>query len=336
MSGPDVGNTNICVIGSGAWGTALAQAAAIAGNDVVLIGRDARLAQEICSRHTNTKYLKNQKLSPRILGTTDFSALKNASLVLLALPAQTTRDVIKTIAVGLKPKLPVIVTAKGFEQQTLALQSQIVHEHWPQAQTLVLSGPSFAVDVAAGRPSAVTLAGRDPALVEHVALRLASDSFRPYVSTDPLGVELAGGLKNVYALACGAVEGAGLGLSARSALIARAHAEMARLIKALGGQEQTMGTLAGLGDLALSCTSTRSRNYRFGVELGRGKTVEEVTGAGFGLAEGVATAPVALELAGRAGLEVVLIKAVNHLLFNGAQISDIVSRLMRRPIKNEE
>ncbi len=335
MSGSGAGNGNICVIGAGAWGTALAQAAAVAGNDVVLIGRDALVAQEISCSHANTKYLKGQKLSPRVSGTIDFSALKNASLVLLALPAQTTRDVIKTIAPGLKPKLPVIVTAKGFEQRTLARQSQIVHEHWPQAQALVLSGPSFAVDVAAGRPSAVTLAGNDPALVERVARRLASDSFRPYVSGDPLGVELAGGLKNVYALACGAVEGAGLGLSARSALIARAHAEMTRLIIALGGQEQTMGGLAGLGDLALSCTSTRSRNYRFGVELGRGQSVEEVTSAGLGLAEGVATAPVALELAGQAKLEVVLIKAVNQLLFNGAQISDIVRRLMNRPIKNE-
>jgi len=335
MSGPGAGNNNVCVIGSGAWGTALAQAASMAGNDVVLIGRDARLAQEISLSHTNTKYLKNQKLSPRIYATTDLGALEQASLVLLALPAQTTRQVIKTIAAGLKPKLPVVVTAKGFEQRTLARQSQIVHEHWPQAQALVLSGPSFAVDVAAGRPTAVTLAGHDLALVERVALRLASDSFRPYVCGDPLGVELAGGLKNVYALACGAVEGAGLGLSARSALIARAHAEMTRVIKALGGQEQTMGGLAGLGDLALSCTSTRSRNYLFGVELGRGKTVEEVRGAGLGLAEGVATAPVALELAGRAGLEVVLIKAVNQLLFDGAKISDIVRRLMRRPLKNE-
>jgi len=335
MSGSDAGRNKVCIIGAGAWGTALAQTAAIAGNDVVLAGRNQTVAREISSQHTNSQYLKGQILSPRICATTDVSVLERSSLVLLALPAQTTREVIKAIAPGLKRDLPVVVTAKGFEKTTLALQSEIVAAHWPKAAVLVLSGPSFAVDVAAGRPTAVTLAGRNPGVAEQVALRLASNSFRPYVSNDPRGVELAGGLKNVYALACGAVEGARLGLSARSALIARAHAEMSRLIKNMGGQEATMSGLAGLGDLALSCTSTQSRNYRFGVELGRGQSVEAILNAGIGLAEGVATAPVALELAGQAKVDVPLIGAVNHLLAQKMKIADIVCRLMSRPLKNE-
>ncbi|VAW13917.1 Glycerol-3-phosphate dehydrogenase [NAD(P)+] [hydrothermal vent metagenome] len=325
----------IFIIGAGAWGTALAQATAIAGNEVTLFGRDAAVAREICSRHTNFRYLKEQMLSPRIYATTDIGALAQAELVVLAVPAQTTRKVIKAIPGGLKRGVPLIVTAKGFEKQTLALQSEIAAAHWPKSDILVLSGPSFAVDVAAGRPTALTLAANDPALAARVAPILASDSFRPYVSNDLRGVELAGGLKNVYALACGAVEGAGLGLSARSALIGRAHVEMSRLISNMGGKEQTMATLAGLGDLALSCTSTQSRNYHFGVELGRGQNIDQIMKAGIGLAEGVATAPVALELARKAGVDVPLIEAVNQLLAQKMKIAAIVSHLMRRPLKQE-
>jgi len=333
MSGPTI--NPVCIIGAGAWGTALAETGARAGNQIILLARNEKLVEEICSLHTNSKYLHQQKLSHNILASTDFGVLQQASLVVLALPAQTTREVIREIAPRLKRNLPVVVTAKGFEKNTLALQSEIVKQHWPKAEIVVLSGPSFAVDVAAGRPTAVTLAANDLKVAEQVAQRLASDSFRPYVSNDPRGVELAGGLKNVYALACGAVEGAGLGLSARSALIARAHAEMGRMIKKMGAKETTMGSLAGLGDLALSCTSAQSRNYRFGIELGRGQSVKTIMQAGFGLAEGVATAPVALELARKAHVDVPLIKAVNHLLAREMKITDIVRQLMNRPLKKE-
>ncbi len=335
MSIPGPAINKVCIICAGAWGTALAETGAKAGNDVVLIGRDEKLVEEICTRHTNSKYLKEQKLSPRISASTDIGVLQQATLVVLAVPAQTTRQVIKAIAPALKQDLPVVITAKGFEKTTLALQSEIVKQHWPQAKILVLSGPSFAVDVAASRPTAVTLAANESKLARQVAQRLASDSFRPYVSNDPKGVELAGGLKNVYALACGAVEGAGLGLSARSALIARAHAEMGRILAEMGAKEPTMGGLAGLGDLALSCTSPQSRNYRFGIELGRGQSVKTITKAGIGLAEGVATAPVALELARQGGVDAPLIAAVNHLLAREMKIADIVRQLMNRPLKTE-
>ncbi len=332
-SEPGVGK--ICVIGAGAWGSALAQVAALGRNDVTLIGRDKKIAAEINASHTNQRYLGAQALSKRITASTDMGALAGASLVLLAVPAQQTRSVVKSIPNDLKKNIPVVLTAKGFEKQTLALQSEIVLAHWPEAIPLVLSGPSFAVDVVAERPTAVTLAGESRGVVHDAIHRLAGARFRPYASFDPLGVQLAGGLKNVYALACGAVEGASLGLSARSALIGRAHAEMGRLIIKLGGAANTAGSLAGLGDLTLSCTSFQSRNYQFGLELGRGRSVEYLLGIGMGLAEGVASAPVAKAIAEQHDVETPLIDAVNRLLEGERKISDIVEALMKRPLKEE-
>ncbi len=331
----ETGTGKICVIGAGAWGSALAQAAALGGNDVILIGRDEKIAAEINASRTNQRYLGAQELSKRISASTDMSALGAADLVVLAVPAQQTRNLLTSIPDAIKKQVPVVVTAKGFEKQTLALQSDIVLACWQKAIPLVLSGPSFAVDVVAGRPTAVTLAGEDRQAVERAVSRLASDRFRPYASFDPLGVQLAGGLKNVYALACGAVEGASLGLSARSALIARAHAEMGRLIVKLGGAASTAGGLAGLGDLTLSCTSFQSRNYQFGLELGRGRSVDYLLGIGRGLAEGVATAPVAQAIAEQNNVETPLIDAVNRLLEGQQKISDIVDALMKRPLKTE-
>ncbi len=326
----------VMVIGAGAWGTALAQAAAAAGNDAVLIGRDQVVVDQINDQHMNRGYLGEIGLSPRLSATTRFEVLAAADLVLSAVPAQTTRGVLDGIEADLKRQVPVTATAKGFETKTLALQSEIIAACWPDALPMVLSGPSFAVDVAAGRPTAVTLAGANESRVREVAETLASGTFRPYVSTDLTGVELAGGLKNVYALACGAVEGAGLGLSARSALMARAHAELTRLVLARGGQAATTVGLAGLGDLALSCTSPQSRNYRFGIELGRGKSVAEVEAEGLGLAEGVATSPVAMALARQSGVDAPLVEAVNLLLGGRMKIADLVHMLMTRPLKKED
>ena len=326
----------VVVIGGGAWGTALGQAAALAGNSVTVLARDAVVVEAINQAHKNPAYLGEISLSEQLGATVDESVLDSADLALCAVPAQSTRSVLSAIDAGVKPAVPVIATAKGFEAETLALQSEIIATCWPGAAPMVLSGPSFAVDVAAGRPTAVTLAGDAADRVRAVAEALASTSFRPYVSLDRTGVELAGGLKNVYALACGAVEGAGLGLSARSALMARAHAELVRLVLAKGGQAATTVGLAGLGDLALSCTSPQSRNYRFGIELGHGLSVTEIGGQGVGLAEGVATAPVALALARAANVEVPLIEAVNLLLAGHMQISDLVHKLMTRPLKKED
>lgn len=326
----------VWVIGAGAWGTALAQAAAIAGRQVVLVARDARLAAAINDTRRNAPYLGDQILSSRIKAQADWAGLAEADIVLLAVPAQKTRAVLEANNCMLLAQKPVALCAKGFEAGSLARQSEILMALAPDALPMVLSGPSFAADVAAGRPTAVTLAGSDMAATEKVAAALAGPTFRPYASGDIAGVELAGGLKNVYALACGAVEGAGLGLSARSALIARAYAEMSRLVVKMGGTSASLSGLAGLGDLTLSCTSPQSRNYWFGVQLGLGRSVEDIEAGGAKLAEGVMTAPAALALAQKYAVDAPLIGAVNMVLAGTMKIDTIVAGLMARPLKREE
>jgi glycerol-3-phosphate dehydrogenase (NAD(P)+) len=313
----------IAVVGAGEWGTALAQAAAVAGRRVTLIGRDPDVLAEINRSHTNSRHLGPQRLSPMIGASNRFSG---ADLVILAVPAQQTRDVLAILG---NLGEPVVLTAKGLETGTLLRQSEILADLAPNATPYVLSGPSFAADVAAGRPTAVTLAGDDEAATATIAAALAGPSFRPYVASDRTGVELCGALKNIYALAAGAVEGANLGASARAGLIARAFAELSRILPPLGGQAATLTGLAGLGDLTLTCTSPQSRNYRHGVALGRG---EAPSGE---LAEGVFTAPVAQYLARKAEVDAPLIDAVNLLLSGTTSIDKIVAGLMSRPLKRE-
>ena len=324
----------VAVIGAGAWGTALAQAAAIAGRTVTLVGRDAARAAEINESHGNSLYLRDLVLSPNVRAAVSFAG--GTDFVILAVPAQASRAALARFGADAFAGKPVILSAKGLETGTLLRQSEILAELAPDAIPYVLSGPSFAADVAAGRPTAVTLAGDDAEQTSQLAAALAGPSFRPYAADDRVGVELAGGLKNVYALACGAVDGAKLGASARSALLARAYAEMARMVVAMGGSATTLTGLAGLGDLTLSCTSTQSRNYRFGQALGRGNSPEAIAVGGAQLAEGVATAPVALALAQKLNIEAPLIAAVNLLLAGSARIDTIVAGLMARPLKREE
>ena len=314
----------VAVIGAGAWGTALAQAAAMAGRAVTLVARDPAVVAEINARHTNIAHLGAQKLAPSVRAA---SAYADADLVILAVPAQASRAALAGLSLA---GIPVVLTAKGLEQGSLRRQSEVLAEAAPGAVPYVLSGPSFAADVAAGRPTAVTLAGDDDAATEAIAAALAGPSFRPYAAGDRVGVELAGALKNVYALAAGAVDGARLGASARAALIARAFAELGRIVPAFGGRAETLMGLAGLGDLTLSCTSEQSRNYRHGVALGRGEPQPA------SLAEGVFTAPVAQQLALTAGVEAPLIDAVNLLLSGNVDITTIVAGLMTRPLKRED
>jgi glycerol-3-phosphate dehydrogenase (NAD(P)+) len=319
---------HVAVIGGGAWGTALAQAAAMAGRSVTLVARDRAVVEDINQQSRNRAYLGDIRLSERIVALDHADA--RADLVILAVPAQASRAALSAAAPALANRL-VVLSAKGLEAGTLMRQSEILRELVPTATPYVLSGPSFAADVASGRPTAVTLAGDDAAATEEVAAALAGPSFRPYAAGDVAGVELAGALKNVYALACGAVEGAGLGASARSALVARAYVELSRIAVAMGGAASTLTGLAGMGDLILSCTSTQSRNYRAGMALGGGgkPSVGE-------LAEGVSTAPVAQGMARRLGIDAPLIDAVNLLLAGTASIDEIVAGLMSRPLKRED
>lgn len=322
----------VTVMGGGAWGTALAQAAAMAGRKVSLVLRNQAQAEALNATHVNEAALPGQALLPSIAASTKPAA---ADIFILAVPAQATR----TLLASLDPKLlagrPVVLSAKGLETGTLARQSEILADMAPDAVGYVLSGPSFAADVAAGRPTAVTLAGDDANATSDLAIALAGPSFRPYAADDRIGVEIAGALKNVYALACGAVEGANLGASARSALIARGYAEMARMVHALGGSAHTLTGLAGLGDLTLTCTSVQSRNYQFGMALGAGRRTADILAGGAKLAEGVATAPVAAALAKSLDVDAPLIEAVDAVVAGRADIATIVAGLMSRPLKRE-
>lgn len=322
----------VTVIGGGAWGTALAQAAAMAGRQVRLVVRHPAQAEAINTSRRNEAALPGQALLAGVNASADFAG---SDIVILAVPAQSTRTLLSTIDPALLAGRPVVLSAKGLETGTLARQSEILFDMAPEAVPYVLSGPSFAVDVAAGRPTAVTLAGDDASATSDLATALAGPSFRPYAADDRIGVEIAGALKNVYALACGAVEGAQFGASARAALIARGYAEMARMVTAMGGSAHTLTGLAGLGDLTLTCTSVQSRNYQFGIALGAGQSTEAIIAGGAKLAEGVATAPVALALARSLDVDAPLIEAVDAVVAGRADIATIVAGLMSRPLKRE-
>ena len=323
----------VSVIGGGAWGTALAQAAAMAGRQVCIVARDAAQVDEINFKHTNNRYLGAQVLHEAITASL---VAPPADIVILAVPAQSSRAALGALDPALLSGTPVVLSAKGLETGTLDRQSEVLADMAPGAIPYVLSGPSFAIDVAAGRPTAVTLAGDDAEATSALAAALAGPSFRPYAADDRIGVEIAGALKNVYALACGAIEGAELGASARSALIARAFAEMSRMVSAMGGSASTLTGLAGLGDLTLTCTSVQSRNYQFGMALGRGQSVEAILGSGAKLAEGVATTPVADALAKSLDVDAPLIAAVQSVLSGRANIATVVAGLMARPLKRED
>jgi glycerol-3-phosphate dehydrogenase (NAD(P)+) len=323
---------HVTVIGAGAWGTALAQASAMAGRRVTLTVRTPEQAAAINQARSNEAALPGQALHDAVTAASAFVA---ADIVILAVPAQATRSVLGAIDPEAFTGLPVVLSAKGLETGTLARQSEILLDMAPSAVPYVLSGPSFAGDVAAGRPTAVTLAGDDADSTSALAAALAGPSFRPYAADDRIGVEIAGSLKNVYALGCGAVEGAQLGASARAALIARGYAEMARMVTAMGGSAHTLTGLAGLGDLTLTCTSTQSRNYQFGIALGEGQGTQTILASGAKLAEGVATAPVAAALAKSLGVDVPLIDAVAAVVAGEADISSVVAGLMSRPLKRE-
>jgi glycerol-3-phosphate dehydrogenase (NAD(P)+) len=322
----------VSVIGGGAWGTALAQAAAMAGRAVTLVVRNPDQAEAINASRSNAAALPGQALLPGVRAS---GTVESADIVILAVPAQATRTLLSGLDPALMAGKPIVLSAKGLETGTLARQSEILLDMAPDAIPYVLSGPSFAADVAAGRPTAVTLAGDDANATSDLAAALAGPTFRPYAADDRIGVEIAGALKNVYALACGAVDGADLGASARAALIARGYAEMARMVTAMGGSAHTLTGLAGLGDLTLTCTSVQSRNYQFGMALGAGRKTETILASGAKLAEGVATAPVAAALAKSLDVEAPLIDAVDAVVAGQADIATIVAGLMSRPLKRE-
>jgi glycerol-3-phosphate dehydrogenase (NAD(P)+) len=323
----------IGIAGAGAWGTALANAAAAAGNDVVLWMRSPEQADLLSRTRINNRFLPGIALHDRIRLTSDLSELSQAHAVLLVTPAQTTRAMTVALAGVLRPETSLVLCAKGIERASGSFLCDVVEEERPGAPVGVLSGPSFADDVARGLPTAVTLACRDGRLAETMAAALSGPTFRVYHRTDIRGVEIGGAAKNVLAIACGAVVGRGLGESAKAALIARGFAELLRFARAYGGEAETLMGLSGLGDLVLTCSSAQSRNFAFGQRLGQGMSVEAA--AGGKLVEGAATAGALVSLARVKGIDMPIAEAVEQILNGAWTLDQAVDALMNRPIKSE-
>ncbi len=323
----------IGIIGAGAWGTALAQVLRGAGHEVALWGREPDVVAGINRDHENKLFLPGVALDPAIRADRDVGAVgRDAEILLLAVPTQYLRATSRALD-GVA--VPVVICAKGIEAGTGALTSEILAAELPGAPIAVLSGPTFAVEVAKGLPTAVTLATRDPALGRDLVDALGTRSFRPYLGDDVVGAEIGGAVKNVMAIACGIVEGRRLGDNARGALITRGLAEMVRLAMAKGGRAETLMGLSGLGDLVLTCTATQSRNYSLGLSLGQGRALNDVVAERLSVAEGVDSAAAAAALAKRLGVDMPITDAVDAILHRGAPIDDAVAGLLSRPFRRE-
>ena len=320
----------VAVIGGGAYGSALAGAALRAGRDVVLYARNSESAAQMQATRTNPK-LPGISLDAAIAITSDIVCAAAADVILLATPAQSLRNAATALAPILKPNTPVIACAKGIERGTHQFMTEVIAEAMPHAIPAILSGPNFADDVARGLPTAVTLAAKDERLASDLVQALGSSTFRPYHSTDVRGVEIGGAAKNVLAIAAGIVEGRQLGASALAALTTRGFSELARLGRACGARGETLVGLSGLGDLILSCSSLQSRNFAFGIALGRGEPPNRDK-----LAEGEFTAPVLIELAASQNVDMPVSSAVAAILSGKVTIDAAIEGLMTRPFKAEE
>jgi glycerol-3-phosphate dehydrogenase (NAD(P)+) len=324
---------HIAVIGAGAWGTALALTCARAGRNVTLWEQDAANAAQL-AKMRESLFLPGVRIDDRIHLAADLGAAARSEAILLVVPAQAVRSVAKALAPLAAPGTPVIVCAKGIERGTKKFVTEVVAECAPALVPAILSGPSFAADVARGMPTAVTLATSDARLAAQLAKAIGSTSFRPYHSTDVRGVEIGGAAKNVLAIAAGVVAGRGLGASAGSALTTRGFAELVRFGKAYGAKPATMMGLSGLGDLLLTCSSPQSRNFTFGVNLGRGHKPDAIRSTG--LAEGVFTASVVVAMARDRGVDMPISSAVDALLAGRLSVDQAIESLLTRPLKAEE
>lgn len=326
-------SASIGVVGAGAWGTALAMTAVRGGRAVTLWGRNHQDLMDIAARGENIRYLPGIRLTPMPHVTGDLSAALAADIALIVIPTQQLRDMAPLLAVNVRPGQPVVICAKGIEKGTGKTVTEVLREFMPGAQLAVLSGPTFADEVARGLPTAVTLAAQDGALASRLAAALSTKLFRCYASSDLLGVELCGAVKNVLAIACGIAMGRKLGENARAALITRGLAELSRFATTLGAKPETLVGLSGLGDITLSCTSPQSRNYAFGLKLGQGASLAEMEANPGKLAEGRFTASAVLQRAG--ALELPICQAVHAILNEQADIDRTIAALLARPLKSE-
>jgi glycerol-3-phosphate dehydrogenase (NAD(P)+) len=333
-SGPPF--TSVGVIGGGAWGTALASLCAGNKIETTIWAREDAVISAINERHENTEFLPGVPLPKTLKASETLGMAANAEAILFVVPAQFARGVFAELrAATVGRELSVALCSKGIEKSSGLLMTEVISAVWPEAQPAVLSGPSFARDVAMGQPTAVTLACADETLGARWMATIGAAHFRPYLSDDLTGAELGGAVKNVLAIAAGVVDGRGLGQSARAALIARGFSEFQRLGVALGAKRETMAGLSGLGDLILTASSPQSRNMSLGIELGKGRSLDDVLGERNTVSEGVATADAIHALAKKAGVEAPICEAVSDLV-NGRKSADqIIAALLARPFKSE-
>lgn len=323
----------IGVIGAGAWGTALANAAAKAGREVVLHGRDPALIAAIRDARSNEKYLPGIRLEENVTPTTDLARAADTDALLLVTPTQSLRETATLLQPLVRANTPAIACSKGIEIGSKKFVTEVIAEVLPQMRPAILSGPGFAEDVAAGLPTAVTLAAYEEALAVELAETLSSQTFRLYHSTDVRGVEIGGAAKNVLAIAAGIVSGKKLGASAQAALTTRGFAELLRLARAFDAKTETLTGLSGLGDVILTCSSPQSRNYAFGVSLGGAGSVDV---RGKKLTEGVYTAPVLVETARAKGVEMPIAEAVAAVLAGKIGVDAAIASLLSRPLRQED
>ena len=323
----------LAVVGGGAWGTALAQVAATGGRETLLWALEDDVVTAVNRIHENPVYLKGLKLEPSIRATSNFSDLKEADAWLVVTPAQHMRAVLGRSPC---PYMPMVLCSKGIEESSGKLLHEVALEVCPTSPVAVLSGPTFAHEVAAGLPTAVTLACEDRELGEALRERINLQHFRTYYTDDVAGAEVGGAVKNVLAIACGVAEGKQLGQNARAALIARGFAEMVRFGVAMGGRRETLAGLSGLGDLVLTCSSTSSRNFSLGKSIGEGKKVADLMKDRRTVAEGAHTAPVLNRIAIERDIDMPLVAAVADLLSGKIDIDELLETMLSRPPRDEE
>lgn len=324
----------IGIIGAGAWGTALAQAQATAGRKVTLWAREPEIVDAINGRRENTLFLPGIKIDKGVTATGSLTEAAANDIILVVTPAQHVRTTLQSLKGDGDGKI-FVICAKGIEIDTGSLMSHVAKDVLPTASTAIMTGPTFAAEIARGLPGGLTIACEDKEIGLGLVDSLSSRTFRTYLTDDVLGAQIGGAVKNVIAIAAGVIYGRGMGDSARAALVTRGLAEMARLASAMGAKRETLMGMCGMGDLILTCSSMQSRNFSLGVEMGKGKSIDEILGARKSVTEGVTTAKALTVMAKNHAVDMPISAAVNACLSEGAGIEETIERMLDRPMKME-
>lgn len=335
LSSEEQGVPKIGVVGAGAWGTALAQLSAKADCDVTIWAREHEVVTSINEQNENTSFLAGVALSQSLRATPDLADIAGSDFIFMVVPAQFVRNILIELKTHISENAVIVLCAKGIEQDTGKLMTEVVSEILPKSPIVVLSGPTFAREVAQGLPSAVTVASKYQRVTQRLSDAIGQATFRPYASRDVVGAEIGGALKNVFAIACGITTGRKMGDNARAALITRSLSEMVRFGEKYGAERSTMMGLCGLGDLILTCSSVQSRNMSLGIAIGEGKSVEEIMADRKTVAEGYHTSLVLAQICKKEDLDLPIVMAVNDILHEGKDVDTVITKLLNRPFVAE-